>query len=242
MEEDPTAPRDLKPSIPRGLEAICLKAMAKRPDHRYPSAGGMARDLRAWLAGEVVEAREYSWLSRLTRILGRRHRDTMTQGRTRLLMLMGLTILIGCIIANYWELTRPAGSRWPFVLGTKLAQVGVMILLVMKLRPLQTPHLTPAERQIWTLVPAYYGSMAALVIVNLFLDEKIPLAPVLAILSGMGFVSLASTIWGWFYVWGIGFYLLAILIAFHLDYGLTFLGVGWFIALGIGAVILRATR
>jgi hypothetical protein len=166
----------------------------------------------------------------------------MTRGWTRLLVLIGLTILVGCIVANYWELTRPPGSRWPFVLGTKLVQVAVMIFLVMRLRPLQTPHLTPAERQIWTLVPAYYGSMAALVVVNLFLDEVIPLAPVLAILSGMGFISLAATIWGWFYVWGVGFYVLAVLCTFHLDYGLTLLGAGWFVALCAGALLLKATR
>src|SRR5205823_433384 len=108
MEEEPTLPRILRPSIPRMLEAICLKAMAKKPEQRYQTAGGMARDLRAWLGGEAVEAKEQGWLSRVGRFLGRQHRDTMQRGWTKLLFLFGLTIFAGCAVANYWELTLPA--------------------------------------------------------------------------------------------------------------------------------------
>src|SRR5437763_1539761 len=90
LEEDPALPRGLQPSIPRALEAICLKAMAKRPELRYQTAGGLARDLRAWQAGEAIEARSQNWLSKLGLVLGRRHRDTMPRGWTRLLLLLGV--------------------------------------------------------------------------------------------------------------------------------------------------------
>ena len=43
LEENPALPRELKPTIPRALEAICLKAMAKRPEQRYQTASGLAR-------------------------------------------------------------------------------------------------------------------------------------------------------------------------------------------------------
>src|SRR5207248_4517443 len=127
-------------------------------------------------------------------------------------------------------------------LATKLAQVGVMLTLAVRLRPLREPRLTAAERQIWTLVPAYYGGFLALVLVNLLRAEPVPLAPVLAVLSGMGFVSLGATIWGWFYVWGAGFYGLAVLIALCEPFGLTILGAGWFVALAADAILLRITR
>jgi serine/threonine-protein kinase len=242
LEDDPRPPRQLRPTIPRNLEAVCMKALAKRPDQRYASAGAMARDLRACLSGEAVEAHEVNWLSRLSLFLGRRHRDTMPSGWTPLLLLLGLTILAGCVLSNYWELTLEKGHRWPLILATKAVQVGVMLLLAMRLRPLKEPRLTGAERQIWTLVPAYYGGALTLAVINLFSDQSIPLAPVLAVLSGVGFASLGATIWGWFYVYGTAFFGLAILIVFCAPYGLSVLGLGWFICLAIGALHLNLTR
>jgi anti-anti-sigma factor len=51
LEEDPSPLRQLAPEIPRDLEAICLKAMAKCVADRYPTAADLAADLRGWLAG-----------------------------------------------------------------------------------------------------------------------------------------------------------------------------------------------
>ncbi len=42
----PVPPRKLKPAVPRELEKVCLKALAKHPEERYASAGEMARALR----------------------------------------------------------------------------------------------------------------------------------------------------------------------------------------------------
>ena len=57
QEEDPRPPRRLDDTIPRDLETICLKAMAKAPGDRYPSAADFAADLRRFLRGEPVQAR-----------------------------------------------------------------------------------------------------------------------------------------------------------------------------------------
>jgi hypothetical protein len=102
--------------------------------------------------------------------------------------------------------------------------------------------MTSAERQIWSLVPAYYGSFLALLVVNCFLREPVPLAPMLAVLSGMGFTTLGATIWGWFYVWGATFFVLAVLIVLGAPYGLTLLGLGWFVCLVVGSIHLQWTR
>ena len=50
-------PRRLKPRLPRDLEAICLKALARNPDARYGNATDLAQDVRRHLAGEQVAAR-----------------------------------------------------------------------------------------------------------------------------------------------------------------------------------------
>jgi serine/threonine protein kinase len=239
VEEEPPAPRKVNPAIPRPLEAICLKAIAKAPGKRYSSAAVFADDLRAFVQGDPVAARNRSWFSTVQRVLSRRHRDTLQLGWTPLLLLLGATIFTGCAVANYWELQK----HWFAMLLTKIVQVGVMLLLVWRLRPAKATGMTAAERQIWTLLPGYYGGFLTLLVVNFFLPEPLPLAPILAVMSGMGFTSLGATIWGWGYVWAGGFFTLAILIAcFAPEFGLTWLGLGWFACLVVSGIHLRFTR
>ncbi len=57
LNEPPRPPRKLNDAIPRDLETICLKAMAKEPAWRYETAGELAADLRRYLRGEPVLAR-----------------------------------------------------------------------------------------------------------------------------------------------------------------------------------------
>jgi len=55
-QEDPPAPSTINPDVDKGLEAIILKAMAKDPAQRYPTASRFAQDLTNWLAGGVTDA------------------------------------------------------------------------------------------------------------------------------------------------------------------------------------------
>jgi hypothetical protein len=66
-DEEPVAPRRLNRHIPKDLETICLKAMDKRPDRRYPSAGEMAADLQRHLGGFAILARRVGPLGRISR-------------------------------------------------------------------------------------------------------------------------------------------------------------------------------
>src|SRR5205807_3252888 len=79
-DEPPPSPRAVNPLIPQDLEAICLKALAKGPADRYRSAAALARDLRAFLRGEPIEAHRLTWLVWVQRFLDRRHHDTRTRG------------------------------------------------------------------------------------------------------------------------------------------------------------------
>jgi serine/threonine protein kinase/formylglycine-generating enzyme required for sulfatase activity len=49
---EPRPPRQLDDTIPKELDRICLKALAKRARDRYSTAIDLAEDLRHWLAGE----------------------------------------------------------------------------------------------------------------------------------------------------------------------------------------------
>jgi hypothetical protein len=57
MEEDPAPPSALNPAVSPEVEKICLMALAKSRDERYPSAKAMADDLGRFLRGEPVQAK-----------------------------------------------------------------------------------------------------------------------------------------------------------------------------------------
>ncbi|MBN1443216.1 MAG: serine/threonine protein kinase, partial [Planctomycetes bacterium] len=63
-EEEPAAPRKIEPHLPRDLNTVLTKAMAKEPGQRYQAAGEFAADLRRFLAGEPIQARASSVLER----------------------------------------------------------------------------------------------------------------------------------------------------------------------------------
>ena len=56
-QDEPTPPRRIDPAIPRDLETIVMKAMAKEPERRYATAREMADDLRRFLDDRPIHAR-----------------------------------------------------------------------------------------------------------------------------------------------------------------------------------------
>ncbi len=71
--EEPKAPRRLKPAIPKDLETIVLKAMAKDPAERYATALELADDLDRFLDGRPILARTPGPIDRAAK-WARRHR------------------------------------------------------------------------------------------------------------------------------------------------------------------------
>jgi tetratricopeptide (TPR) repeat protein len=73
LDTDPPPPRLLNPSLPRDLETICLKCLAKEPARRYATAAEVAEDVERFLNERPIRARPPGALYRMGKF-ARRHR------------------------------------------------------------------------------------------------------------------------------------------------------------------------
>jgi serine/threonine-protein kinase len=232
VEETPPAPRQLNPKVPIDLEAVCLKAMAKSPEDRYTSAAALAGDVRAFLRGEATEAKPRTWITWAQNSLNRRHKMIVQHDWSTFLLLQATTILAGSTLANLWLVWGPSKHVALPVLSIKFVQVLVMFMLLWRRRPTGTAAFEAGERQIFALVPGYYGGFLTVWAISWFLDQDKLLPPMLAVLSGMAFITRGASIWGVLYIWGAAFFGLALALAiFGSDWGLFWVGLGWFLCL-----------
>ncbi len=99
MHDEPRPPRKLNDRIPRDLETVCLKAMAKEARRRYPTAGDLADDLKRFLGGEPIRARPVRRLERIWR-WGRCNPAPAIMGVSLALMLLLFAIVCLAVAAQ----------------------------------------------------------------------------------------------------------------------------------------------
>jgi serine/threonine-protein kinase len=111
LHEAPVPPRALFAGLPRALEAVCLKALAKKPAGRYERARDLAGDIAHWLAGEPVSAYREPWTDRSRRWL-RRHRTLAVSGvATLAVAAVALTVATLLLGAKNDQLARANGEE-----------------------------------------------------------------------------------------------------------------------------------
>ena len=88
-------PRRRNPGLPGALEAICLKALAARPEDRYSSARALADDLSNWLADEPVGAYREPFAERARRWVKRNRTAVTGAAATLLAGVVGLVAVAG---------------------------------------------------------------------------------------------------------------------------------------------------
>ncbi|MBK8097460.1 MAG: SUMF1/EgtB/PvdO family nonheme iron enzyme [Planctomycetes bacterium] len=119
----PQRVRERNPDVPQDLETICLVAMARHPDDRYPTAAAMAADLRRFLAHRAITARPAPWLRRLRHALVAHRRSLAVAGSVG-----GVALVAGFIAADAWSeyarqprltvtVVDPAGRPLPAAAG-----------------------------------------------------------------------------------------------------------------------------
>jgi serine/threonine-protein kinase len=102
-------PREVNRQVPPALEAICLTAMALRPDDRYPTARALADDLEHWLADEPVSVYREPWTARLAR-WARRHK-TLVASAAALVLTALVALSIGTVLIHREQARTEANFR-----------------------------------------------------------------------------------------------------------------------------------
>ena len=110
LEEGAPPPRSVNRAVPVELETIVLKAMAKSPADRYPTAADLAADLTRFLDDRPVKARRPSVFERARR-WARRHTTALAAATAFLALgVLGLAATTA-LVAREHVLTRAAYER-----------------------------------------------------------------------------------------------------------------------------------
>jgi serine/threonine-protein kinase len=150
VHEAPTRPRSANPQAPAALEAVCLKALAKKPADRYASAKQLADEVRHFLADEPVSVYREPLTVRLTR-WGRRHRTAAAS--IAVLLLSALAALsVGTVLIN--------GERAKAEASFRQARQAVddYFTTISESKLLTVPGLQPLRKELLERARSYYQS------------------------------------------------------------------------------------
>jgi serine/threonine-protein kinase len=212
LEAEPIPPRLLNRSVPRDLEAICLKCLEKSPTRRYPTAQALADELHRFQNGEPVQAGKDSAGSRLLRLLVQetRHPEIlrlwchiwMWQSAQLFLLFLLTNVLIWRHESNIWKFVAlwVPGLTW-------------ILAVVWWKRFRRGPPLTPIERKMGAIWWMFAAGFVLTAVLSQFMELKlIQLLPFVALEFGLAFGCMALMLGGEFYVTAVLCALLAIVL------------------------------
>jgi hypothetical protein len=198
LETDPPAPRTVAPGVNRDLEMIALKSLQKPQELRYASAGALASDLRAFLAGETIAARRGGLADIAARLFRETHHAVVLEN-WGLLWMWHSVVLLGLCVTTDVLAWQGVTTRWPYlVLWAGGLALWAPIFWALRHR---TGPVTAVERQI-----AHIWGGSVIASVMLFWVEALlglpalTLSPVLALLAGLVFFAKAGILSGAFYI------------------------------------------
>lgn len=99
QEHSPKRPKTINPSIETDLEIITLKALRNKKEERYKSVKELRKDLQRYALGEIIDAKDVSFLEVFGKYL-KKHK-AMTA-----VVLSSLIILISTLIYSVFSVTK----------------------------------------------------------------------------------------------------------------------------------------
>ncbi|HZZ76963.1 MAG TPA: serine/threonine-protein kinase [Gemmataceae bacterium] len=146
-DQDPVPPRALNATVDRGLEAICLKCLEKKPEHRYATATELAEDLERVLRRETPKALKVAWSEWLMRHLNHEiHFEAAGAWSIALLWQAILSLPAHLSVYGFLALDSPAPVYWFWLLILLPIAEWVPYLV-----PRQERRYDPREREILLL-------------------------------------------------------------------------------------------
>jgi serine/threonine protein kinase len=241
LERHPAPPRLLSANVDRNVETICLKCLEKDPGQRYGSAKALAEDLERYLAGEPITARSLNLVDRLAALLEHSQYDVQFRAYGNMLFGFATIVLLTELVVTWIVQTHQSPAVLP---ATQAGRVALLALVFWWYRRPALLPVSAAERVMWSLWIGYVGTcyvfaMAYRLVVGPAVELEVNLYPGLAAITGMAFFVLGSSYWGWCYAFGLGFYLLALLMALDLHWAPLQFGILWGVTLVVIGVRLR---
>ena len=200
IEQPPVPLRTVNHRVDRDLEMVTLRCLQKPPDLRYQSASILRDDLRAFLGGRSVSAREGRFLQIASSLFRDTHHAEILENWGLLWMWHSVVMLVASLLTFvFHEFLDFRQYRFPYVLMWTVG-VGVWAIVFWMIRRRMGP-VTFVERQM-----AHVWAAAMALVIFLFPLESVlglevlKLAPVLALIAAMVFLVKAGILSGQFYL------------------------------------------
>ena len=156
MEEEPPRLRKLSPDVPRDLETVIHKAIAREPAGRYATAGALATDLALFLDGKPVRARDTGIVERCWKWAKRR------PAIAALLFGLAVTALLGLTAVTWqWRVAVAARDEARQTLKMANEAVNTSYKEVSENYLLNEPGMQPLREKLLKLSLPYYKIFAA---------------------------------------------------------------------------------
>lgn len=198
IEQEPTAPRVLRPSLDRDLEMITIRCLQKPADLRYATADALADDLEAYLADERVAARSGHFNQVVARLFRETHHAAVLENWGVLWMWHSLVLLIACLTT--WALDLAGVTQRSVYASVWTLGLGAWAAVFWKLRQRMGP-VTFIERQVAHVWAASMIAIAMLFPLEWWLGMPVlSLSPMLGVISSMVFLIKGGMLNGTFYV------------------------------------------
>jgi tetratricopeptide (TPR) repeat protein len=155
LTEEPAAPRQLRPTVPRDLATICMKCLQKDPARRYASAEALADDLERYRAGEPILARRAGVAERASKWIKRHPAPTA-------LIAVSIAAVTALIVGGWVAYLQTSRQRDWAEESARVAfdAVDHLYTRMAEDRLLDEPNKDPLREELLARAPALYERLA----------------------------------------------------------------------------------